>query len=292
MKTHVISLTLTQEKLAQMHEQYQAYEQANQNPYVVHRYKTNETVITVYTTRKVVFQGQQALELAQQWGYKEPPIKAHIGSDEVGTGDYFGPVVVCAAYVDTEISRFLTSLDIKDSKLLSDEQVLALAHHIKPRVPHSLLVLDNTKYNAIHQKHNLNAIKALLHNQAFKHLIAKLGYQPPVILDQFTPERMYYNYLKDESEVVTNIRFETKAESKYLGVALGAILARDAFIKAFHQLEFQLDRKLPKGSGVRVDSVGAALVQQYGWELMSSVAKLHFKNSEKIKQLILASTNK
>ena len=40
-----------------------------------------------------------------------------IGSDEAGSGDYFGPLTVCAAFVTKEHVPILKTLGVDDSKI-------------------------------------------------------------------------------------------------------------------------------------------------------------------------------
>ena len=238
--------------------------------------------ISIYTSNKVVFAGVLAGEMARLFGYQPIEFEPHIGSDEVGTGDYFGPVCVCAAYVDDSHLSLIDSLSIKDSKLLNDNQVIELANQLRDIIPHSLLVLSNRQYNLVQKTTNLNAIKAKLHNQALMHLIKKIKTTPTIIVDQFTPEDNYYRYLNKEPHIVKGITFSTKAESKYVGVAIGAILARAAFIEAFKQLETQLNMHLPKGASDAVDDVAATIVKTHGWPMLDKVAKMHFKNTLRV----------
>ena len=70
-----------------------------------------------------------------------------IGSDEVGTGDFFGPITVCAAYVRKDQLHLLKELGVQDSKNLNDDQISTIAKQIIPFLPYSLLILDNEKYN-------------------------------------------------------------------------------------------------------------------------------------------------
>ena len=49
-----------------------------------------------------------------------------IGSDEVGTGDYFGPIVVTASYVNKSDITFLEELGVKDSKKLTDKKIIKI----------------------------------------------------------------------------------------------------------------------------------------------------------------------
>jgi ribonuclease HIII len=281
-----ISLPLSPTQINKLKKTYHASLKPSNNPYMDALIQIDGCTISVYTSQKVVFQGPQALEMAQLFGYQPQVFEPHIGSDEVGTGDYFGPVCVCAAYVDDTHQSLIDSLAIKDSKLLNDQQVIELADQLRHVIPHSLLVLSNRQYNLVHETTNLNAIKAKLHNQAIAHLLKKITTRPTIIVDQFTPELNYYRYLSDEQHVIDGITFTTKAESKYVGVAIGAILARAAFIEAFKQLESQLNMHLPKGASDAVDEAAVNIVKSYGWPMLDKVAKMHFKNTKKVQEKI------
>ena len=50
-----------------------------------------------------------------------------VGSDEVGNGSYFGPLVVCAVYASKDQLPALKALGVKDSKMLTDPQIRAMA---------------------------------------------------------------------------------------------------------------------------------------------------------------------
>ncbi len=279
-----ISMTLSKQAIEKLKKTYANNTFSSNNPYMDTLLKIEGCSISIYNSNKVVFQGELAQEMATLFGYKESQFFEHIGSDEVGTGDYFGPVCVCAAYVNEEIKDKISHLTLKDSKLLSDTQVMTLAKQLQNVVPFSLLVLNNRQYNMIHETNNMNQIKAKLHNQAIAHLIKKISHKPAIIVDQFTPETSYYKYIKDEKQIVTNLTFETKAEGKYLGVAIGAILARAAFVEAFKQLEQQLKLPLFKGASDTVDNAALVVVQTYGWPILDSVAKMHFKNTKKVQE--------
>ena len=144
-------------------------------PYALFQYKTSECTITAYTSGKVVFQGKEAEFYNNEIAPKTTSAKKYpeYGSDEVGTGDYFGPVVVCAVQVLEKDLTLLHSLKIADSKQLSDEQIEKIAPVLIENLVFSSLILNNEKYNEVHKTHNMNAIKAKLHNQAFLHLEKK-----------------------------------------------------------------------------------------------------------------------
>ena len=48
-------------------------------------------------------------------GTMAPPFKAHIGTDEAGKGDYFGPLVVAGVFVDEQKAPQLRALGVRDS---------------------------------------------------------------------------------------------------------------------------------------------------------------------------------
>ena len=248
-------------------------------------------VITCYTSGKTVFQGKDANVYAAAFMQVQDEIPntattnqyPQAGSDEVGTGDYFGPVCVCASYVTHDDVDFLIKLGVRDSKQMSDADMLKIGPLLMERIPHSLLIVPPQKYNRVHESNNLNAIKAKLHNQAYINLAKKIELPSFKIIDQFTPETSYYRYLKNEPQIIRGIHFETKAEDKYLSVAVGSIISRYGFLKTWEEMEKKYNMTLPKGSGDKVDIVAQAFVERYGLERLGEIAKLHFKNTEKIR---------
>lgn len=289
-----VTVTMTQAQMEETKKRYPNAEIRKNPPYALYQLKLSDCVITAYTSGKVVFQGEGA-ELHAQ-GFQVSTKKSssstpsphpsigypQCGSDEVGTGDYFGPVVVCAAYVAQEDVAFLKALGIQDSKAVNDTVIRELAPQLMQRLPHSLLILNNAKYNQIHETDNMVAIKCKLHNQAYVHLKKKVAQWPKdVIVDQFVQGSSYYRYLKDEEQVVRGIHFETKAENKYLAVASGSIIARYAFLLSFDAMQQQYDFAFLKGASSKVDQNIKDFVNRFGKEELWKVAKLHFANTKK-----------
>lgn len=263
-------------------------------PYALYQIKTSDCVITAYESGKVVFQGEGADFYGTSYTSSTPKKKSttksptHLdtypqcGSDEVGTGDYFGPITVCASYVKEEDVAFLRDLKIQDSKAVNDTRIRELAPLLMERLTYSLLILDNLSYNRIHPDNNMVAIKSKMHNQAFAHLRKKLNGLPDFcIIDQFVQGSSYYRYVKDEKEVVRGIHFETKAENKYLSVACGSMIARYAFLKACDAMCERYDFPFLKGAGSKVDQNIRDFVKRFGKEELQHVAKLHFVNTTK-----------
>ena len=294
------------DKLLEQMRQYYASELDLENniPHTKFVVSTKDLKVIAYQTNKVMFQGKDAKNQASLWEKQgiadqvslDLPIEKnknncyvatvdceHIGSDEVGTGDYFGPVVVCAAYINKDIYNKIAHLNLQDSKKLNDHMIRKMAIEIKKTVPHIVYHLDNIKYNEAIKTNNLNAIKAKMHNYVLLQLTKLINKKPKIIVDQFCPPQSYYSYLSDTSIIVDDICFETKAEDKYLAVAIASILARDAFLEQIDMISDRIDMKIQKGASDLVDSQGAKIVQEHGFDILNEIAKVHFANTQKIK---------
>ncbi len=276
------SFKLSEDKIAKLKETFREYIKENRNEYVDTFIQKDDLTVTIYKSGKVVFQGNDAFFYAS--AYIDTKKSRQAGSDEVGTGDVFGPVVVCAAIVEEKDYELIERLHITDSKQLTDTYILQIGPQLIESFKHSLLILDNVTYNRVHETDNLNAIKAKMHNKAYLNMKAK-GYQIPkaAYVDQFCPEDDYYRYLVNEKEVYHDLIFETKAESKYPAVAVGSIISRYAFLQYMQKLEQQYSMTFHKGSSdlEGIDRDIQTFISRYGKERLKNVAKLHFKNFEK-----------
>ena len=208
-----------------------------------------------------------------------------IGSDEVGTGDYFGPIVVTATYVKKEDIPYLESLGIKDSKKLTDEKILQIVPIIKDKIKYSTVILSNREYNLKYKDgYNMNKLKAILHNKVLSNLKNEGLKYDYIVVDQFAEKYVYFSYLKESNNVVRDITFLTKGEDKCLAVACASIISRYIFIKEFAKIESEVGL-LPKGASSKVDECAKKIVDKYGFDKLNEIAKLNFKNTEKIKNL-------
>ncbi len=269
-------------------------------PYVVFQAEEEDTVITMYESGKVMFQGKSADVDAAMWGValentkekQEENKKADekyyntnaVGSDEVGTGDYFGPIVVTATYVKKEDIPYLESLGVGDSKKIDDSKILKIAPEIAKRVKYRSIILSDKEYNEKYTKEiNMNKIKAIMHNKVLYQLMQEE--RPSVdyiIVDEFAREARYYEYLRDVRDVQRGITFITKAEDKNLAVASGSIISRYIFLKEFDKLCDSIHIPLPKGAGKDVDTIGEEVVEKYGKDKLKEIAKFNFKNTDRI----------
>ena len=303
-----ISFKISDNTKEKMIEHYKYMTRPKTPAYAIFQADDADTVITLYESGKVVFQGISADIDANIWreteimlNGKAPEEKEKkekkedndktdyyfinsIGSDEVGTGDYFGPVVVCASYVNKNNISFLEELGVRDSKKLTDEKILKIAPSIMKNIPYSAYILKNKEYNLMQEKgYNMNKIKAILHNRVLLSLMKKDNFVTDmVVIDQFTSPRSYYSFLKNEENVFRKITFTTKAEDKCLSVACSSIISRYIFLKEMEELGNKLGSFVPKGAGTMVDDYGKKIVSKFGKDILNDIAKLNFKNTEKI----------
>lgn len=269
-------------------------------PYVVFQAQEEDTVITMYESGKVMFQGTSADVDAAMWGVaientkerKEEVKKTYqkyyncnaVGSDEVGTGDYFGPIVVTATYVSKEDISFLEELGVGDSKKIDDSKILKIAPAIAKRIKYRSIILNNKEYNEKYDKDvNMNKIKSIMHNKVLYQLMEEEKPEVDyIIVDEFAREARYYQYLNGIANVQKDITFMTKAEDKNLAVACGSIISRYLFLKEFDKICDNIHIPLPKGAGRDVDKIGEEVVEKYGKDKLKEIAKFNFKNTDRI----------
>lgn len=284
-------------------------------PYSIFQVKDYDCVITLYESGKLMFQGIGADIEASYWMEEERILNKRdlqselkseqekkdkkaeelnddrfknistIGSDEVGTGDYFGPIIVTASFVDIKKKSFLYELGVRDSKKITDEKIIAIAPTLIKEFPHVTYILTPSDYNRLGIT-NMNKVKAILHNKVLYALKEKKYNYDKIVVDQFCYPVKYYEHIKATPNKVTNITFTTHAEDKCLSVAVSSIISRYIFIKEMEKLTKEMNMNIPKGAGTNVDEVGVKIVKQYGINKLNELAKLNFKNTEKIKEFL------
>lgn len=303
-----VIIKVSESKMDEMKNAYQANLLQKKIPYTTFSAKKNGTTITAYTSGKVMFQGANAEQEARRWGssnasspVKKTNVKSSsslpnnisqlsvLGSDEVGNGSYFGPVTVCAAYVDRKHLEILRNLGVRDSKELKDAQIIQLAKILKETIPYQLLVLTPKKYNEIQPEYNAVRMKVALHNQAIYLLLQKLSPTKPeaILIDQFTPEANFQKYARlEKNKIQEKLYFVTKGEQYHLAVAAASIISRASFLEELDKASAELGITLPSGAGSKSDVVAARVLKKGGLPLLANYAKLHFANTQKAQKLI------
>jgi len=276
------------------------------NNYTTFRAKINSSTVTIFKTGNMLVQGSDDkktyIELCKLINV-EPifenddllssntnanidisSLKSIIGTDEVGTGDFFGNIIVVGCFVPSVDINYLNKLGVKDSKELSDEKIIKLAPKLMEKFIYTYSELDNLKYNYLVLKagYNMNQIKAIMHNSVVNTMKTKVKAYDNIIIDAFTTPTNYYTYLKNEKLVSKNVILKEKAENKYVAVACASIIARYLFLQSMDKLSENIGFDLPKGAGKPVDIVLRRIIAEKGQNDLKHIAKLNFKNYRKL----------
>lgn len=295
-------------------EHYKDTAKENKPPYSVFQSVDCGTVVTLYESGKIMFQGVGAdidynlwrdrekflnnRDIDRELKQKEAKDKkkkeekhditykyvSTVGSDEVGTGDYFGPIVVTASYVSENCISKVEALGVRDSKKITDEKILDIAPKLSKLVPFVSYTLSPSEYNNAGIT-NMNKVKAILHNKVLVNILKKdnIDYEY-IVVDQFALVQKYFEHIKEVPEKVTNISFTTHAEDKCLSVAVSSIISRYIFLKEMDKMSEKYKMIIPKGAGSNVDEVAREFVEKYGFDELRNAVKLNFKNTFKIKK--------
>lgn len=208
----------------------------------------------------------------------------YIGSDEVGNGSYFGGIVTASVFVRNQADvDFLLELGVRDSKKISNKKIRAMAPEIKDRLEYAISEAIPAQYNqAIASGLHIKEIMAILHNDAIGKVSAtNLDY---VLIDEFASASKYKGYLEASNKTIAysdRLRFEKKAESKYLAVAAASILARDAFLTQIDTMSDFLHMPIKQGVTAKVKEQIAQLMRM---EIdLTQYAKVDFKTTEEVR---------
>lgn len=225
-------------------------------------------------------QTEDNLEMLHNW-------TSWIGSDESGKGDYFGPLVVAAFYCQEKDKAILHSMGVKDSKLLTDDEINIIARKIGQRFPeqYKIITLVPQKYNELYSnfkksKKNLNHLLAWCHAKVIADLANKYNPQG-IFVDRFTQQGLVEYYLNSEKIDNCDVLQAHKGE-RDIAVAAASILARAKFNAGIEYYSKQFSLKIPKGGGKQTIVLGKKFIEKYGEDALEQIAKLHFINTQKI----------
>ncbi len=216
-------------------------------------------------------------------GYEEvnePEMFApHLGIDESGKGDFFGPLVIAGVYVDAGIARALMDAGVRDSKrVTSDRRIRTLAAAIRgvPRILVDVVSVGPERYNALYEKFtNLNKLLAWGHARVIENLLEKKPDCPRALSDRFANPREIERALMEKGRGI-EMEQRTRAESD-LAVAAASILARESFIDWFETQGAKLGTTLPRGASRQVRDAIEAISREHGPAIFKKIAKTHFK---------------
>jgi ribonuclease HIII len=261
-------------------------------PHSIFSVKGEGVVATLYKSGKLVVQGADpALFVARFTGKEvasdgggggsgpspETTDRVTIGSDECGKGDYFGPLVVAAVRLEPAAIPELRAAGVTDSKRIADPRALQLGAWLRGAFPHAIRFLDPTDYNPTWEEQGLHTLLSSLHAEAIRELAVP---GDRVVIDQFSKKDQIGPALKGLDLAIEQ---RPRAESEP-AVAAASVIARSEFLIRLRELGEGFDTQLPKGAGPPVDAAGAEFVRSFGFESLPEVAKVHFKNTEKVRR--------
>jgi len=210
----------------------------------------------------------------------------YIGIDESGKGDYFGPLVVAAVWVDSKLEEELKRLGVRDSKRLSDQRCAEMAAKIASvgKGLFKIVAISPRAYNSLYrdikgENKNLNHLLAWGHARALEDLLAKRDSQCAVS-DQFGDEKYLKSKLMARGKDVDLIQVPRAEE--YTAVAAASILARYEFLRRLNDLGNSHGVSLPKGASKEVIRVARGLVRKKGPEVLQEISKVHFKTTRHV----------
>ena len=302
----MITIKVTKHNLERLEKTYENYIVERNVGYILFVAKTDKNIVTAYDNKKgnvfkVTIQGEDAFLIAQKFSTspstlpkkmredKGPmvfiDVDEQIGSDEVGTGDFFGPVVVCACYANHDTMKIIDDYKITDSKKMSDQKILEIIPSILKKVHFTCKVFKNNQYNAAVAKgYNLNQIKAIAHNYVLTKLHERCPYVRNVYVDQFTPSDKYYEYLAplNQENVLHDIVFREKGEMYFPSIALASNIARYSFLVYMNELGKKYGCKIPLGAGKDVNEFATKFIDKFGIDEFNKIVKKNFKNYNEV----------
>jgi ribonuclease HIII len=255
--------------------------------------------LALYHSGKLVVQGRGASEWVEfvlepeilgqaRLGYEtllQPErVAAHMGIDESGKGDFFGPLVIAAAYVDPHLANEFQKLNVRDSKTITSDRVAEkMAADLRKLLGHrfSIVTIGPRAYNRLYAGFkNVNRLLAWGHARAIENLLAAVPDCPRALSDQFGPKHRIETALKERGLTI-KLEQRHKAESDP-AVAAASVLARAGFLHGLRELGQKAGVDLPKGAAAQVQDAAKKFIAAHGPARLGDVAKLHFKTTDHV----------
>ena len=272
-------------------------------PYTSIAVRTEDCSISLFTSGKCLIQGKGAEEFVtfvmepnvlQQasHGYEavlNPEASApHMGIDESGKGDFFGPIVISAAYVDPQLADAMKEMGVKDSKqITSDKKALYIGSELRKLLGRrfSVVKIGPRAYNRLYSKmRNVNTLLAWGHARALENLLEAVPDCPRAISDQFGRKEQVEKALMKQGRKIELIQ-RPKAEED-IAVAAASIIAREAFLRALTDMGRKYEVELKKGASAQVRQLAVDIGRKQGPEVLVDIAKCHFKTTDQVLEAI------
>lgn len=218
-------------------------------------------------------------------------IEDQIGSDEVGTGDFFGPIVVASVLIRKQDLTKLQEIGLRDSKKINDENIKKIGKFITENYPYKSFILKNEQFNYFNSKKkmNMNEIKCWMHNKVLSSLYAKHQKIHFLCIDQFVNKEKYNEYLIKNNKTLffenknLDFKFKTKGETYFPSVAAASIVARYLFLKEIEKMNKEYHTKFPLGAVNKIiDPFSIKFIENNGKKEFQKITKNNFKNYKRI----------
>ncbi len=262
------------------------------NQYVEFRFRSPRGSLAIlYLSGKLVFQGGEdftsiiANIQEEENGISLENFVPHLGVDEVGKGDYFGPLVVASCFVDEEFAKKVSLLGFGDSKKFTDCKIRKMFESIKGYPHYYVSVVSPQEYNDLSKKYNnASVLLAKQHSLVIEKGLSDLRSKDiecnTVVIDQFSSSKnRVTSELGELGKVVNLIQFH-KGESD-IAVAAASIIARGVFLEEWDRMNKEYYFNFPKGASNVVESA-KEFVKLHGPEELNKVAKIGFRTTQEV----------
>lgn len=270
-----------------------------QVPYTLIAVEANDCRVNLYESRKCLVQGKGAEEFITfvlepeilheaRLGYEDilnpQAIQPHMGVDESGKGDFFGPLVIAAAYIDPASAALFKKIGVKDSKAIkSDQKAQDMAKEIRSACQgrFALVAIGPEAYNRLYTTmRSVNTILAWGHARAIENLLEKVPDCPMALSDQFGPTRQIQQALLKKGRAI-ELQQMPRAEADP-AVAAASILARAGFLSALKKMSEQFGIDIPKGASAHVREIAGTLLDRHEPDVLLKTVKCHFKTTDEV----------
>ncbi|HRW58614.1 MAG TPA: ribonuclease HIII [Chlamydiales bacterium] len=264
-----------------------------QPPYTIFSAKKKGISIALYESGKLTVQGKEKDEfiefylepnILESFEYSHPEsekdLSEHIGVDEAGKGDFFGPLCIAGVFATPAQIKELMNIGVKDSKRFSDSKILKMSPQIKKIATHQLIRIFPKKYNELYAKFkNLNSLLGWGHATVIYELYKKTN-SPKALIDQFASKHVVEKALM-KKKIPIQLEQKHKGEEDVV-VAAASIIARAAFLEGMEALSKEFDIPLPKGASKEVEKTAKKILAKQGINTLDAVSKTHFKTYKEI----------
>jgi ribonuclease HIII len=266
-------------------------------PYTTIAVKGEDCTVNLYTSGKLLVQGAGTEDFVlfvlepevlrrATLGYEEvvdpASVSPHMGIDESGKGDFFGPLVACAAYVDPNISAKMKEIGARDCKTMSDKQVLLVGSRLRAFLGpnrYKIVMIGPEAYNRLYARNrNVNSVLSWAHARAIENLLQTVPSCPRAVADQFGSEHLIKNALMKNGRGIV-LEQHHKAESD-IAVAAASVIARETFLLALKRLGETFGVTLPKGASAQVVDAATEFIKAHGPAELPKIAKCHFRTAD------------